>query len=70
MSNHTAPLPIVGWACFEYVGYELAAWDDLTMRAKRYPVVVARYVIACGRGPKWAEIVARSRREVSDALMD
>jgi hypothetical protein len=54
---HTAPLPIVGWACFEYVGYEyLAAWEPRGM--KRHPVVVARYVIACGRGPKWAEIEA------------
>jgi hypothetical protein len=53
----TAPLPVVGWACFEYVGYEyVPAWDDARMIGRRYRLVVARYVIACGRGPKWAEM--------------
>jgi hypothetical protein len=62
---HTAPLPIVGWACFEYVGYEyLAAWDDRGI--KRYPVVVARYVIACGRGPRWSEIEAARLIDIND----
>lgn len=59
----TVPLSIVGWACFQYVGYE---WSPVWYEYRR----VARYVIACGRGPKWAEIEAASRREVWHALMD
>ena len=54
----TAPLPIVGWACFEYVGYEYlpAFQGDPRLMGRRYRAVVARYVIPCGRGPKWKEI--------------
>ena len=54
----TAPLPIVGWACFEYVGYGY-------LPGRRFRAVVARYVIPCGRGPKWNEIRPLSRHKGS-----
>lgn len=63
---HTAPLPVVGWACFEWVGYQyLAAWDDPGWMGRRRPVVVARYVVACGRGPRWKEIEAAAEEHAS-----
>jgi hypothetical protein len=51
----TAPLPIVGWSCFEYVGYE---WSPVWYEYR----LVARYVIPCGPGRKWAEIEATRRQ--------